>query len=304
MSSRSTSPLFNQRRGNEPPILSKIVPSSSAVGKLPGVSLVKSDNEASCELCGRLNNLTHISNNDDPYRDATDMTLLGTAAHDLRHPATAILIYSELLLAAIGDTVSEEHAEWIDSIRSSSQFMLHLLDDTMDLARAQSGTVQLRTTLSTVADIVTRSVEMSYPLAAKKHMRLNLVQEGEPFRIPLDAVKISKVFNNLIENAIKYCQPGARIDVRISRTPDTVLVSVQDNGPGISPSDLKTLFIPYQRTLARALSEEPGTGLGLAIAKHIVDLHGGRIQVESQLDRGTTFYVSLPVRTHRTAKKS
>jgi signal transduction histidine kinase len=113
-----------------------------------------------------------------------------------------------------------------------------------------------------------------------------------------------KVFNNLIENAIKYCQPGARIEARISRGEDSVLVAVQDDGPGIGPADLKTLFTPFQRTRARALSEEPSAGLGLAIAKDIVDLHGGRIWVKSEVGKGTTFYVSLPIQNRPPAKIS
>jgi signal transduction histidine kinase len=105
---------------------------------------------------------------------------------------------------------------------------------------------------------------------------------------------MTKVFNNLIENAIKYCQPGARIEVRVWRVEDRVMVSVEDDGPGIEAADLKTLFSPFQRTRARALSEERSAGLGLAIAKHMVDLHGGQISVRSEIGVGTTFYVSLP----------
>ena len=302
MLNRSTSPLRIQQRGNERPISSKIVLRSAIARKLPGTSLVRSESQPSCDQCDKSNSLPSTDNA--IPGETAEMTLLGTAAHDLRHPAAAILIYSELLSEAIGHKVSKEQGALIDSIHSVSQFMLHMLDDTLDLARARAGTVRLHTACSTVAAIVTESVEMSWPLAAKKHMRLNFVQEGEALPIILDAVKIRQVFNNLIENAIKYCQPGARIDVRISRTADWVLVSVEDNGPGISPADLETLFIPFQRTLARALSEERGAGLGLAIAKHIVDLHGGRIQVDSQVGRGTTFYVSLPAEARQSPKKS
>jgi two-component system phosphate regulon sensor histidine kinase PhoR len=125
-------------------------------------------------------------------------------------------------------------------------------------------------------------------------MHLNLVQYGEPRPVLVDRIKMTKVFNNLIENAIKYCQPGARIDVRVWRVDHRVVASVADNGPGIDPTDLKTLFTAFQKTRARALSEEPSAGLGLAIAKHIVDLHGGQISVSTQIGVGTAFYVSLP----------
>ena len=98
---------------------------------------------------------------------------------------------------------------------------------------------------------------MSRPLAARKQMRLSFIQEGKPLLVRLDALKMSKVFNNLIENAIQYCQPGARIEVRLSRGEDAVLVSVSDNGPGIDPTDLRTLFTPFQKTRSREATSDP-----------------------------------------------
>jgi two-component system sensor histidine kinase VicK len=125
-------------------------------------------------------------------------------------------------------------------------------------------------------------------------MGLTLIEDGNPRPVLVDPLKMSKVFNNLIENAIKYCQPGAKIEVRVSHRANRVLVSVRDDGPGIDAFDLKSLFTPFQRTRARAFSEEPSAGLGLSIVKRIVDLHGGRIWVKSEVGKGTTFYVSLP----------
>jgi len=221
-------------------------------------------------------------------------TLLGMAAHDLRHPASALLISSELLTEAVGHTLNEEQKELMNSIRCAGEFMLRLLDDTLDLAMVGSGRIRLRATRRILFETVAKSLSMSLPLATCKHIHLALMQVGEPQPVLLDPVKMRKVFNNLIENAIKYCQPGARVAVQISRSEERVEVSVQDNGPGIPPSDLKTVFDPFQRSRARPHSEERGTGLGLAIAKHIVQLHKGRIWVESAVGRGTTFYVSLP----------
>jgi len=222
--------------------------------------------------------------------------LLAIAVHDLRLPVAAIQIYSELLAENIGGTASPELIEWINSIQSVSEFVLRLLDETTDLAIMGSGTAQLHATPAILASIVAKSVTMSRPRAARKQMHLNLIQYGEPRPVLVDRIKMTKVFNNLIENAIKYCQPGARIEARVWRVEDRVVVSVEDNGPGIEPSDLKTLFTPFQRTRARALSEEHSAGLGLAIAKHLVDLHGGQISVRSEIGVGTTFCVSLPTR--------
>jgi len=236
------------------------------------------------------------------FRDKAE--LLGTAVHDLRLPVANIQIYSELMAEGINGTAGPELIEWVNSIHASSTFALRLLDETLDLAIAESGTAQLHAVPAILAPIVAKSVSMSFPLAARKQMGLTLIQEGEPQPVLLDAIKMCKVFNNLIENAIKYSQPGARIEVRILREEDSVRVSVKDDGPGIGPADLKTLFTPFQRTRARALSEEPSAGLGLSIAKRIVNLHGGRIWLNTETGKGTTFYVSLPTGIPSAAKKS
>ena len=178
--------------------------------------------------------------------------LLGIAVHDIRLPLATIQIYSELLAEGLSDKGSPELLDWINSIHSISEFGLRLLDETLDLAIAESGTAQFRPAPAILSDIVEKSVSMSFPLAARKQMRLTLVQDGTPQPVLLDPLKMRKVFNNLIENAIKYCQSGARITVRVSRDADSVRVSVQDDGPGIGPADLATLFTPFQRTLARA----------------------------------------------------
>jgi signal transduction histidine kinase len=230
-------------------------------------------------------------------------TSLGMVAHDLRHPAAALVTYSELLAQTVVRNTSEEQRWLVDSIHSVSKYLLRLLDDALDLAQAQSGTVQLRAVPSTVVTIVAQCVAISRPLADRKQIRLNFFQEGKPRLVLLDALKMSKVFNNLIENAIRCCQPGALIEVRVSRSEGAVLVSVHDDGPGIDPVDLRTLFIPFQKIGSRARSDESSTGLGLAIAKHAVDLHGGRIWANSEVGKGTTFYVSLPAATNP-AKKS
>jgi len=232
------------------------------------------------------------------------MELLGIAAHDLRLPLATIRVCSNLLVEGIDSDSSAEQVELISSIHSVSEFMLRLLDDTLDLAAVESGALQLHAEPQILAAVVAKSVSMSFPIAARKQMNLILIQDGAPQPVLLDPLKMTKVFNNLLENAIKYCQPGARIEVRISRCEEAVLVSVEDDGPGIRPADLKTLFTPFQRTRARALSEELSAGLGLCIAKRIVDLHGGRISVTSELGKGTTFFVSLPMQIRRTPKRS
>ncbi len=284
MLNRTTSPR-SQQRLNAFSSSSKIVFQFETARKSPGTSLDPHGGPVPGELC------KFPAQDTEPFHPECT-TPLGMAAHDLRHPAAALVTYSELLAEAAGPDTRTDQLALIDSIRSVSDFLLRLLDDALELAHAESGTAQLQAAPSIVTDIVAECVAMSRPLAAKKQMRLSFIQQGEPLLVQLDALKMSKVFNNLIENAIQHCQAGARIEVRISFGQDAVLFFVRDNGPGISRAGLKTLFTPFQKT--RSGSGQSSTGLGLAIAKHTVDLHGGRIWANSEVGKGTTFYVSLP----------
>ena len=309
MLTRTNSPIRDQQRVSALSTPSKMVFPSSIVRKPPETSLESRGGPVPHEPRGEGIRLAHPDQRvrREAESDVAGLTLenatpLGLAAHDLRHPAAALVIYSELLAQTVVRNASEEQRELVDSIHSVSKFLLRLLDDVLDLSQVQSGTVRLRTLPSTVVTIVAQCVAMSRPLAERKQMRLRFFQEGKPLLVQLDALKMSKVFNNLIENAIRYCQPGARIDVRVSRSEGAVLVSVHDDGPGIDPTDLRALFTPFHKTASRARSDESSTGLGLAIAKHAVDLHGGRIWVKSEVGKGTTFYVSLPAAANHTKK--
>ena len=295
MSIRNTSPLPYKQRDIE--LLSTSGTTAHVSQPAPRQLVARDQVPLACEDCSQIRILTEKIKQKDLIFERlirNKAELLAIAVHDLRLPVATIQIYSELLAEGIGSTASSELIEWINSIQSVSEFVLRLLDETTDLAMVESGTAQLHATPAILAPIVAKSVTMSRPRAARKQMHLNLFHYGEPQPVLVDRVKMTKVFNNLIENAIKYCQPGTRIEVRVWSVEDRVMVSVQDDGPGIEATDLKTLFTPFQRTRARALSEEHGAGLGLAIAKHMVDLHGGQISVSSEIGVGTTFCVSLP----------
>jgi signal transduction histidine kinase len=230
--------------------------------------------------------------------------LLGTAAHDLRNPVLAICSYSEMLSEVANKDFSPEQLEMVRAIHSIGEYTLRLVEDTLEMANVECGNARLNATLSLLAPLVAETISMSRPLATRKEMHLTLTGSGEPHLVLLDPVKIKRALGNLIENAIKYCQPGAHIHVHISRLKDSVRVSVEDDGPGIDPADFATLFIPFQRSRTRARSNEPGTGLGLTIAKQIVELHGGRIWAESRVARGTSFHVRLPAQPRTNSKKS
>ena len=219
---------------------------------------------------------------------------LGIAAHDLRNPLSAIMSYSEFLLADLGDQLDQEQVEFLNVIHSSSEFMSQLINDLLDVAKIESGKLDLKLQPTDLAELVDSNVTLNRRLAREKDIDLSLDLEDVP-TVLVDLAKIEQVLNNLISNAIKYSPSGTVVGVRLSRQGDQVRLSVRDRGQGIPSEEMDKLFKPFSRTSVKTTGGESSTGLGLVIVKKIVDGHGGEIDVESQVGEGTTFHVRLPL---------
>jgi signal transduction histidine kinase len=220
---------------------------------------------------------------------------LGMAAHDLRNPLSAILTLSEFLLDTKLNVKPGEQEEFIRRIRSSSEFMLRLVNDLLDISKIEAGRLDLDLEATDLRAIIEDNVALNRILADKRQVKLSLFQdEGVP-RLMLDAAKIEQVLNNLIVNAIKFSPSGGTVQVRLDKGENDVTISVSDEGPGIPEEEFHKLFNPFQKTSAKSATKEKGTGLGLAIVKKIVSGHNGKISVESQVGKGSTFHVILPM---------
>jgi signal transduction histidine kinase len=195
---------------------------------------------------------------------------------------------------------SEEHRELHKSIYSSSRFMLELLNDVLDIAAIESGKLNFRFESTDVRSVIEESVDLCRPLAHRKGTQIHngaFVQRVE-FQGPtpimvMDRQKMQQVFVNLIGNSIKFSQNNASVWITVVAQPDDVLITVRDNGPGIPPDELGSLFTAFHNARSRAVSVNSGSGLGLAICKRIVEQHGGRIWAESILGQGAVFHLSL-----------
>lgn len=219
---------------------------------------------------------------------------LGMAAHDLRTPLGVILSYGQFLLDEAGDRLAEEHREFLATIISSSQFMLGLIDELLDISQIESGELTLNLQPVDPAAMAAHNVALNRLLAERKQIALELhCQAGLP-DLMLDRNKMDQVLNNLISNAVKFSQPGTRVGVTLERAEGGVLLSVRDQGPGIPQDEQDRLFQPFARTSVRSTAGEKSTGLGLVIVRRIVEGHGGRIWVESQVGQGSSFCVLLP----------
>ncbi|MFO0683377.1 MAG: hybrid sensor histidine kinase/response regulator [Sandaracinus sp.] len=222
--------------------------------------------------------------------------LLGMAAHDLRSPIGVIRGYAELLIEHEGELEASEVAEMLEKIRGSCATMTELIDDLLDVSAIEAGTLVLRRTPCDVALLVRGVVADHERLAAAKDIRLSF--ESDAAAIPavhLDRARFEQVLANLVTNAIKYSHRGKDVTVRVDApSASEVRVAVRDRGIGIAPEFVPKLFHPFARARRTGTSGEKSTGLGLAIAQRVVEAHGGRLEVESQLGAGSTFTVTLP----------
>jgi len=220
---------------------------------------------------------------------------LGIAAHDLRSPLSHVLTYSDFLLDEAGKALNEEHREFLAIIRSSSEFMLQLVNNLLDVAKIESGRLELHLQPMDLIALVKRNVGLNRVLAAKKGIAIAFNHDDSPIEVLADAERLEQVLNNLLGNAIKFSPPDSTIEVRIVRRDESAVISVQDRGAGIPEEEKHKLFQPFTRTSVKGTGGEKGTGLGLAIVKKIVVEHQGEVWVESAPGLGSTFCLSLPL---------
>jgi signal transduction histidine kinase len=220
---------------------------------------------------------------------------LGIAAHDLRNPLSLVRLYIGFTReAAIKNEVERETLlEDLEKADAALQHMTRLINDLLDIAAIESGKVRLEREEEDLGFVLREIEKLHLHRAQKKNIRLELVAPELP-PVSIDRTKILSVVDNLVSNAIKYTNTGGRVEVRAERNDREVVVHVRDNGQGLSPQDLERVFTSFGRLSARPTGGESTTGLGLAIVKRIVELHGGRVWVESELGHGSTFSFSLP----------
>jgi two-component system sensor histidine kinase/response regulator len=220
---------------------------------------------------------------------------LGMAAHDLRNPLNAILKYSRFLQEEASDKLGSDQVDFLHQIRSSSEFMLNMVTDLLDITQIESGEMNLSPRPGNFARMTESSVSLNRVLASQKHITL---EYDSPKDFPdslFDSHKMEQVLNNLIGNAVKFSKSETRVFVSVQQDDGKALIRVKDEGQGIPESEIDLLFRPFSTTSVKGTQGEKSTGLGLSIVKNIVEAHGGQIGVTSEVQVGSTFEVSLPI---------
>jgi signal transduction histidine kinase len=221
---------------------------------------------------------------------------LANMSHELRTPLNAIIGFSQVLREEMVGWVNPKQAEYLDDITSSGNHLLSLINDVLDLSKVEAGRVELDVHPFSLHDALERGVVMVRELATEDGVRVAFTADPEVDVVDGDERRIKQVIFNLLSNAVKFTPPGGAIDVSAARVNGEVKISVADTGPGIAPDDHDRIFEEFQQTEA-GLEQREGTGLGLALSKRLVELHGGRIWLESELGKGSTFVFTLPGRS-------
>jgi signal transduction histidine kinase len=220
---------------------------------------------------------------------------LASMSHELRTPLNAILGFSQVLRERMFGDINEKQEEYLDDILSSGNHLLSLINDVLDLSKVEAGQVELDIAPFSLREALERGVVMVRERATKDGVSVALAANREADVVEGDERRIRQVIFNLLSNAVKFTPAGGVVDVIAAQVDGEVRVSVTDTGPGIAPEDHDRIFDEFQQTEA-GIEQREGTGLGLALSKRLVELHGGRIWVESELGNGSTFIFTLPVR--------
>ncbi len=219
---------------------------------------------------------------------------LANMSHELRTPLNAILGYTELILDSIYGEVPVKMRGVLDRVQKNGRHLLGLINDVLDLSKIEAGQLNLSLTDYSIADVVQTVLTAVEPLAAEKHLALKSELPAELPRAHGDERRIAQVLLNLVGNAIKFTDVG-EVVVRASAANGSFTIAVRDTGPGIPQADHGKIFEEFQQADTSSTRKKGGTGLGLAIVKRIVEMHGGKIGVESRPGQGATFAFTLPV---------
>jgi signal transduction histidine kinase/HAMP domain-containing protein len=223
---------------------------------------------------------------------------LANMSHELRTPLNAILGYAELILDKIYGDVPEKIQDVLERLEKNGRHLLGLINDVLDLSKIEAGQLTLTLNEYSMKEVVQTVFTSVESLAAEKNLELKITVPPDLAPGKGDEQRIAQVLLNLVGNAIKFTEAGeVRLEVKASN--GTFLVSVSDTGPGLSEADQQRIFEEFHQADTSSTRKKGGTGLGLSIAKRIIEMHGGRIWVESSLGKGSTFRFTLPVRVER-----
>jgi signal transduction histidine kinase len=229
---------------------------------------------------------------------------LANMSHELRTPLNAIIGYTEIMLSGMAGTFTDKQTELQRYVQSNAKRLLALINDILDLAKIESGTIEVLATLSSPRKVIGDTVANMQSLAQTKNIYLKATfSDDVPEAILTDVGKIQQIVTNLVGNSIKFTTQGG-VEVKVSSAgAKGWQIAIADTGRGMPPDAVNYIFETFRQVDASDSRDQKGTGLGLAITKRLIDRLGGTINVTTEIGKGSTFTVTLP-RIEQTAKEA
>ncbi|MDP8221413.1 MAG: HAMP domain-containing sensor histidine kinase [Candidatus Stygibacter frigidus] len=218
---------------------------------------------------------------------------LGMAAHDLRKPVGLIMNYADFLVDDLSENINAEDAEFLARINRNALYMREIINDFLDVALIEAGQFNLNLGAVDLNQFILNKIAQHKILASKYDKKMDIELSDEDIVIDCDASKLEQVINNLVSNAIEHSGNSTEIKVILQKIDDQIIITVKDNGKGISYEQQAKLFDIYARSGEKKTGSR-STGLGLAITKKIIEAHQGEIKIESEPGKGASFIIKLP----------
>ncbi len=218
---------------------------------------------------------------------------LATMSHELRTPLNSILGFSEVL--GSGDGLTDKQMRWVGNIRSSGEQLLALINDILDLAKIEAGKMEVRLSEFSIYDVCEGLLTMFRPMAEKKNIDMRGALAPDVPLLRQDVVKFRQILSNLLSNAVKFTPEGGRVLLKAEAEPTHIVLTVSDTGVGIAAEEQELVFEKFRQGGSALTREHAGTGLGLSIVRELTALLGGEVTLQSELGRGSTFTVRLPL---------
>jgi len=222
---------------------------------------------------------------------------LANMSHEVRTPLNAIIGFSEVLMEKMFGEVNDKQADYLKDIHESGKHLLSLINDILDLSKIEAGRMDLEISSFHLPTALSNAMTLVRERAQRHGIQLGLEVDARLGDFNADERKVKQILLNLLSNAVKFTPEGGRVDVSAKMDTDKVAIAVRDTGVGIAPEDQAAVFEEFKQVGKDSTRKAEGTGLGLALTKRFVELHGGEIRVDSAPGKGSTFTVTLPVRS-------
>jgi PAS domain S-box-containing protein len=226
--------------------------------------------------------------------DRLKTAFLASISHELRTPLNSIIGFSGILLQKIAGPLNNEQSKQLNMVKDSSQHLLALINDVLDISKIESGRLELISESFNIKKVIAESIKSLMPLAEAKNLKIDVCVSKEVGTITGDSWRVKQVFIHLLDNAVKFTEKG-KVTIRSKVVHNHLETSITDTGMGIKPEDTGSLYQRFTQVDTGLARVKEGTGLGLALSKKLVEMMGGTISVQSEWGTGSTFTFTLPL---------